>query len=87
MEINRKYKQIISKYEMDKEEISKDKKYLQDLIEVKDDQIKEVKKQKLSISPKKWALGNGGKINILVPPVEQLEVPSKNRPRSRSRVV
>lgn len=46
----------------------KDKKYLQDLIEVKDDEIREVKLERPRLSSKKWSLENGGKIDILVPP-------------------
>ena len=88
MEINRKNREIVAEYERNKEDILKEKKYLQDLIEVKEDEIREVKKEKMAVSAKKWVLGNGGKIDIVVKPMETLEiVSSRTRPRSKSRMV
>lgn len=88
MEINRKNREIVAEYERNKDDILKEKKYLQDLIEVKEDEIREVKKEKMAVSAKKWVLGNGGKIDIVVKPMETLEiVSSRTRPRSKSRMV
>ena len=88
MEINRKNREIVAEYERNKEDILKEKKYLQDLIEVKEDEIREVKKEKMAVSAKKWVLGNGGRIDIVVKPMETLEiVSSRTRPRSKSRMV
>ena len=88
MEINRKNREIVAVYERNKEDILKDKKYLQDLIEVKEDENREVNKEKMAVSAKKWVLGNGGRIDIVVKPMETLEiVSSRTRPRSKSRMV
>lgn len=47
MEAQRKYRQKVAEFEEMKQELTKDKKYLQDLIEVKDDEIKEAKKPRV----------------------------------------
>lgn len=86
-DIKKKHKEILERMVIEKDEVVKDKRYLQDLIEVKEDEIRDVKRERASMSPKKWVLESGGKIDILITPIEQPERTSRTRPRSRSRVV